>query len=343
MSIGAAPPPPRVRLPRRIRFTSRPTPILQADRLARALGKPAGTVLIKRDDLTELSLGGNKVRKLEYVVAEALARRCDYLVTAGAVQSNSARATAAAAAVCGLSAHLVLNGEEPDQVSGNLVLDALHGATVSYCRTDSDAETQERLAAVADELRSRGHRPFVVPVGASTPLGSLGYVRAADELRRQAPHADLVVVACGSAGTHAGLVAGFGRHDLVLGVRVNPRPDLAERVERLALDTAQLAGRRAPVGQCRLDDDHLGGGYGVHTAQAQDAIQLVARTEGVVLDPVYTGKAMSALVSACLTGRIPADRQVVFLHSGGAPGLLSSRHGNACGAAAARTAPGMWR
>lgn len=310
----------------RIVFTDRPTPLLPMDRLARELGRPEGTLFVKRDDLTGLAAGGNKVRKLEYVIAEAVRSGATWVVSGGGVQSNSARATAAAAAMYGLRCRLVLDGREPEVASGNLALDRILGAEVTFCHASDDADLEARIQDAAAELEMSGERACVVPIGASTPLGALGYVRAADEILAQLPDADLVVTATGSGGTHAGLVAGLGDHSRVLGVRVGTRPALGDRVSEIAVAAAELVDRPAPVGGCRLDEDHVGEGYGKHTPAAQAAIVLAARTEGIVLDPVYTGKAMAALIDQCRSGAIGPDERVVFVHTGGMPGLLSIEH-----------------
>lgn len=302
------------------------TPLEPMTRLEEALGRRAGTLWVKRDDTTGLAGGGNKVRKLEYEVAAALAQGCDWLVTGAGVQSNAARATAAAAVRAGLRCTLVLDGQPPPRRSGNLVLDDVLGADVRFRPVASHEDLDAELAYAAEELRTQGARPYVVAVGASTPLGALGYVDAASEIREELPSVDVVVVATGSAGTHAGLVAGFGTHDRVLGVRVGTRADLATRIERLAAETAVLAGLAAPVGECRLAEDQLGAGYGEPTPECFDAIRLAARTEALILDPVYTGKAMAGLIAACRDGRIADDDVVVFLHTGGLPGLLSDVH-----------------
>lgn len=314
----------------RVDLVHAPTPLDVADRLAAALGKPAGTVWVKRDDATGLAVGGNKVRKLEYVVAAALAEGADWLVTGAGLQSNAARATAAAAARFGLGCTLVLDGHEPAEHSGNLVLDEMLGAEVFFHKVDTHDELDRAIDDTAAAIARRGRKPYVVAVGASTALGALGYVRAADEITAQCAEAgvvpEVVVVATGSAGTQAGLAAGLGDHRLVLGVRVGTREDLRDRVEALAAETAALAGRPRPLGAVRLDEGQLGGGYGAHTDQAIAAMALAARTEGLILDPVYTGKAMAALVAACRDGRIARDAVVVFCHTGGVPGLLSAEH-----------------
>lgn len=302
-----------------------PTPLEPMDRLAAHLGRPAGSLFVKRDDLTGLAAGGNKVRKLETVVAQAVADGCTHLVTGGGVQSNAARATAAAAAKAGLGCTLVIDGHEPERASGNLLLDHVLGAEIVFSPGESHADLDAAILRETERLVADGVRACPVAVGMSTPLGSLGYTRCAFELRAALPDLSLCVVATGSTGTHAGLVAGFGDADAVLGVRVGTRVDLAERVNGLAAETAALVGLPAPRGQARIDDEQLGAGYGAHTEACAEAMLLAARLEGLLLDPVYTGKAMAGLVSAARRGLLP-DGPVVFLHTGGLPGLLSDEH-----------------
>jgi D-cysteine desulfhydrase len=278
--------------------------------------------------LTGLALGGNKVRKLEYLCADALARGARHLVTAGLAQSNHCRQTAAAAAKLGLGCTVLLDGEAPATFSGNLVLDVLFGATICWTNVGepNSPRYQEALdngiRAEADRLTAAGTPAYPVTVGGSVPLGALGYVRAARELRAQVP--DLVRVFCpsGSVGTHAGLAVGLGDHDLVQGVRLGDH-ELEERIERLAVDTADLAGLPAPRGRVRLDTRHQSA---THTEPILEAIRLAARTEGLVLEPIYTGKAMAGLIGACREGTLPADGSVVFLHTGGGPALLAGDH-----------------
>ena len=323
----------------RLRLAHLPTPLEPAERLARALGKPPGTLFVKRDDCTGLAAGGNKLRKLEFVVAAAVENGCDWLVTLGGSQSNAARMTAAVARTQGMNCSLILAGEPPEEVSGNLVLDAVLGAHLVWADADDARSDDELIQAECDRLTGAGHRPFAVPVGASIPLGSLGYVGAAFEIRRELPDVDVVVTATGSAGTHAGLVAGFGDHGRVMGVRVGERQQLRERVERLAVETAELAGLSEPVGECWLEEAYLGDGYGAHTAECGDAIVTAARTEGLILDPVYTGKAMAALIGACRSGTLAREAVIVYLHTGGMPGLLSHRHADWAAGHAAEPAP----
>lgn len=313
-------------LDRRVALGHLPTPVIALDRLGAALGMRPGSLLAKLDDATGLAAGGNKVRKLEYLCAEALAQGADTLVTGGGAQSNHARLTAAAARRLGLECTLVLGGPPPNEPAGNLVLDALLGADVVWIDAYGFAAVEAGIAAACADLRRRGRRPYPIPIGGSTPIGALGYVRCAGEIREQVPLVTLVVVASGSAGTHAGLAAGFGTHEMVFGVDVGARPDIAAAVGRLAADTAALAGLPAPIGHPHVDPGQVGSGYGAHTDACREAIQLAARLEGLVLDPVYTGKAMAGLIAARRRDLIAGDRRVVFLHTGGLPALFTPTH-----------------
>jgi D-cysteine desulfhydrase family pyridoxal phosphate-dependent enzyme len=291
-----------------------PTPLEEAPRLSAALG---ARVLVKRDDLTGLALGGNKARKLVHLVADALDRGCDTLVTAGGAQSNHARMTAAAAAAMGMSCHLVLGGPRPSRLSGNLVLDALFGAALHFTGTDDWAVWQSDVRRIADEL---GPQAYPIPIGGSTPVGALGYVHAAGELLAQMPEPpDWIVVASSSGGTHAGLLAGLPPSVRVLAVDV-ARSGLAEIVPKLAARAAALAGRTLPDFEWHLAD-HTGAGYAALTPECREAVRLAAETEGLVLDPVYSGKAMAGLIAALRDGRIGGT--VVFWHTGGAPALFA--------------------
>ena len=293
-----------------------PTPLEEAPRLSEALGV---RLLVKRDDLTGLALGGNKARKLEHLVADARARGCDALVTSGGPQSNFARMTAAAAARLGMECHLVLGGDPLAAASGNLILDRLFGATLHFAGTSDWRAWEARVDALAREL---GPRAYPMPIGGASAVGALGYVSAAEELVGQlAEPPAWIVVADGSGGTHAGLLVGLPPEVRVLGVDVArpPRPH-AERVPELAEETAKLARRPLPRYALELAD-HTGPSYGAITDECRDAVRLAARTEGLVLDPVYTGKAMAGLVAAARSGRVRGT--VVFWHTGGAPALFA--------------------
>jgi D-cysteine desulfhydrase family pyridoxal phosphate-dependent enzyme len=299
------------------------------DRFSEWLGGPQ--VLVKRDDLTGLALGGNKARKLEYLCGEAQARDCDVLVTGGGAQSNHARMTAAAANRLGFDCHLAVGGKEPRVYSGNLLLDRVLGATLHFTGADSYYDVETAIEALAARLAANGRRPFAMPIGGASVTGAAAYAWASDELLTQVDrdgHGDVdwVVVADGSGGTHAGLVAGLGGRARVLGVDVGTRPDLDDVIPRLAAEAAARAGRTAPPDELFLDHSRFGDGYGAITEDALEAIERVAALEGVVLDPVYTGKAMAGLIAATREGRIGAGDTVVFWHTGGAVALFAHRY-----------------
>jgi D-cysteine desulfhydrase len=308
--------------PAPVRLSHWPTPLDPAPRLAAALGLRPGDLWVKRDDLTDLG-GGNKVRKLEHLVAEAQAAGATVLVTSGGAQSNHARMTAGAAARVGLSAVLVLTPPAADGAAGNLALDGLLGARVVVTEPGEDLDV--RVEAVAAQLRTAGEVPAVLPLGGSTPVGARGYLACAAELTEQAPDARTVVVAVGSGGTMAGLVAGLGA-DRVLGVDTGAVSDPAHRVRDLV---TALGG---PVPELRLVTDQVGAGYGQLTDAGAAAMRTAARTEGLLLDPVYTGKAMAGLAAAVADGTVRPGERTVFLHTGGLPGLLG--HGFAAELAA---------
>lgn len=310
-------------LDHRLPLAHLPTPLVALDRLGAALGMPPGHLFAKLDDATGLAAGGNKVRKLEYLCAAARAEGCDTLVTGGGAQSNHARLTAAAARRLGLECTLVLGGAPPPLPVGNLVLDHLLGAELRWVAAYDYRAVEDAIAAAAADLAARGRRPYRVPIGGSTPLGALGYVRCAIELMAQAPGVELVVVASGSGGTHAGLAAGLGEHRRVLGVDVGARPRLAAHVQDLAARTAALAELPPPEGEAQLDPSQVGAGYAAPTEAAREAITLAARLEGLVLDPVYTGKAMAGLIAGRRANRIAAGTRVVFVHTGGLPALFT--------------------
>jgi L-cysteate sulfo-lyase len=316
----------------RARFAHLPTPLEPAPRLAAELG--IKQLYIKRDDCTGRAGGGNKTRKLEFLVGEALAQGADTLVTQGAVQSNHVRQTAAAAARFGLACEIILEERTGSKAadyngSGNVLLDRLLGASIRNVPGGTDMNAE--LAKTADEVRARGGKPYVIPGGGSNAIGALGYVDCALELVRQADAADLtidrIVTATGSAGTHAGLVAGLallGADIPVLGIGVRAPKDVQEaNVHKLAVETATLLGhaervtREMTVANC----DYVGAGYGLIDEGVIDALKLAARTEGLLFDPVYTGKAVKGLIDLARKGTFK-DETVVFLHTGGAQGLF---------------------
>ena len=303
-----------------------PTPVQPMDRLGAALGLAAGRLWVKRDDLTGLAGGGNKVRKLEHLCADALAQGCDTLVTGGGRQSNHARLTAAAAAVLGLRCRLVLGSDPPSTATGNLVLDHLLGAEIVWAGPLDFYALEAAIDTEAAAVSAAGGRPYAMPLGGASTIGQLGYVVAALELRAQLPDTSLVVVADGTGGTHAGLVAGWGSHEAVLGIDVGTRPDLDHTVPRHALEAAARAGLPAPTGTCQIDHTRYAPGYGEPNPATREALDLAARLEGLVLDPVYSGKAMAGLIAAAREGGLPTDGTVTFLHTGGMPALFSPRY-----------------
>lgn len=277
-----------------------------------------GDLLVKRDDLTGLGGGGNKVRKLRHLAAAALADGADTFVTSGAAQSNHARLTAAAAARLGVRAVLVLAGSRTPGATGNLSLDGLFGARVVWAGEVDDDGLDAAVAATADHLRAAGARPAVFPLGGSDGVGVRGYLDCAAELTDQVPDLVHVVTAVGTGGTMAGLVAGLGV-ERVLGIDVGATADPAVRVTRLLL---ALGADADTVAALRLRGDQVGAGYGIPTATSHAALVDAARTEGVVLDPVYTAKALAGLAAAVADGDVRPGQRTVFLHTGGLPGLF---------------------
>ncbi|WP_405826154.1 D-cysteine desulfhydrase family protein [Streptomyces sp. NBC_00838] len=307
--------------PSRTLLGSWPTPLEPMPRLARALGLGDDDLWVKRDDLTGLGGGGNKVRKLEWTCGAALADGATVLVTTGAPQSNHARLTAAAGARLGLDVVLVLAGEPGSSESGNLTLDGLFGARVVWAGGVGKEELASIARHVADTLKDRGAVPALIPFGGSSVLGARGYVECGQELLTQAADLATVVVALGSGGTMAGLVAALGP-ERVLGVDVGAVADPGRVVSHLV---SGVSGTHCPPESLRIRLDQVGSGYSALTEPVMTALTLAARTEGMVLDPVYTGRAMAGLAAAVEAGEITVGRRTVFLHSGGLPGLFGHR------------------
>ena len=315
----------------RVPLAPLPTPLVRADRFGTAVG---ADVWIKRDDIGSIGLAGNKVRKLEFVVADAIAQGADTLVTAGAAQSNHARATACAAAALGLRCILVLGGSKPPKAEGNLLLDGLFGAEPRFVGSDDWGEIDRALADTVAAARDAGDAPYLIPLGCSSPLGAVGFAAAYRELLDQLDLAGVTAAevwhASTSGGTQAGLTLGrwlAGRGPVVRGVSAgvvwrNPCGALA----RHATEAAALLGEPVEIARAdiALDMGWVGGGYGEPTPEALEAIDLLARTEGILCDPVYSGKALAALVGAARTGRLPDP--IVFWHTGGAPVVFDSRY-----------------
>jgi len=316
-----------------------PTPLHDAPRLRTALGGQAACprILLKRDDLTDLLLGGNKARKLEYLVGAALREGATVLITTGGPQSNHARMTAAAARRAGMKCVLVLAGSHTTSpVQGNLLLDRILGAEVHIIEGGDDeaaaAREREAIDGVVARLREKGETPFVIPLGGSNAIGVLGYVEATSEIRSQLASTgekpSRLYYASGSRGTQAGLELGARLHGApwrCTGVAVSGGEAVKrERAATIANEAAALlgAGVRLRAEELQTVQDQIGAGYAIPTRACIEAIELVARTEGIALDPVYTGKAMAGLIDQIRKGDIPPGETVIFLHTGGVPGLF---------------------
>ena len=320
-----------------VRFAHLPTPFEPLPGLSEHLKRADGggpALWIKRDDCTGLAGGGNKTRKLEFLLGDALTHDADTLVTQGAVQSNHVRQTAAAAARFGLKCEIILEARTGSNAvdynrSGNVLLDELLGARIRTVAGGTDMNAQ--LALVAAEVTASGGRPYIIPGGGSNAVGALGYAECALELVAQANEAgreiDRIVTATGSAGTHAGLVAGLavmGADIPVLGIGVRAPKEIQEaNVFRLAQETAALLGHPERVSRDMVvaDCDYVGAGYGLIDAAVIDALKTIARSDAILLDPVYTGKAMKGLIALAKAGAFDGET-VVFLHTGGAQGLF---------------------
>jgi L-cysteate sulfo-lyase len=309
-------------------FVSRATLVEPLPRLSAVLGG-GPRLLVKRDDAIPFGFGGNKVRKLALVAAHAKAEGADTLITAGGVQSNHARATAAAAAKLGMRAVLVANGEPPAAPTANALLDALLGAEVVY--VGSREERAPKMNELAERLRNAGRRPYAIPIGASMPLGALAFVMAMVELVDQLPPPDVIVHASSSGGTQAGLVAGcrlLGLTTRVVGVSADaPAASLHGDIRAIVSGIADLLGMD-PADLNRgtaieVDDRFVGVGYGVSTAASLEAIELAARTEALFLDPTYTAKAMAGLIAYVRQQRFVEGQTVLFWHTGGQVGLFA--------------------
>ena len=296
------------------------------DRLGAQLGMRPGMLRVKRDDCTGLAGGGNKARKLEFLCFAAQAAGADTLVTGGGRQSNHVRMTAAAANRLGLACTIVLGSDRPARPSGNVILDYVLRPDIVWAGDLDYYEMEAAIEAEAARLAEAGRRPYVLPVGGASTVGALGYVTGAQELASQWEERFTIVCADGSGGTHAGLVAGLGDHARVLGVDVGTRPDLDLTVPAKAIETAAAAGLPEPVGTVQIDHARFGEGYGAPTPECRQALDLAARLEGLILDPVYTGKGMAGLIHAVREGTLAPDQPVVFLHTGGSPALFAASY-----------------
>ena len=321
------------RFPRR-RYTHAPTPIEPLPRLSAELGGP--DIFVKRDDLLGLAAGGNKTRKLEFLVADALAKGADTLITVGAVQSNHCRLTLAAAVKEGLKCRLVLeervaNSYRPDASGNNFLFGLLGAEKITVVEGGSDLAAAMNVEA--DEVRAEGRTPYVIPGGGSNVMGSLGYVSCAEEILQgsfaMGVSFDRVVCSSGSGGTHVGLVTGMvGDNANIpvsgISVRAEAKPQ-EERLHKLSEDVAELLGIRGGVPReaFKVYDGYVGPGYSLPTDEMVEAIKLFARLEGILLDPVYTGKTAAGMIGLIRSGEFAADEKILFVHTGGSPALYA--------------------
>jgi D-cysteine desulfhydrase family pyridoxal phosphate-dependent enzyme len=316
-------------IPRR-HFAHLPTPVEELPRLTEYLSGPR--ILVKRDDQTGLAFGGNKTRKLEFLVAEALEQGAKMLITGGALQSNHCRQTAAAAARFGLDCTLVLNGEMPDQPSANLLLDRMFGAEIV---TIADRALRDQtLQETFDKAVADGRKPYLVTYGGSSPTGALGYAYAMKEFMEQNVQADWIVFGTSSGGTHAGLVLGqraFGYQGKVLGISIDEPEDwLKTRVSKLASDASEKLGNRIEFTpeDVLANEDYCQAGYGVLTEAERETVRLFAKYEGLLLDPVYTGRAAAGMIDLIRKGFFRKEETILFWHTGGQPALFADQYAN---------------
>ena len=311
--------------PAPLRLSQAPTPLHPLPRLSKLLGV---TVYCKRDDLTGFGFGGNKIRKLEYLLGNAVQRGCDTLITSGSNQSNWCRMVAAAGAALGMQVHLVLQGPVPKSYTGNLRLSKIAGASMTHIETDDDSKLDVACNELADTLRARGRKTYQMIVGGSTGLGSLGYVQTLREImeyeQRTGTRFATIIHATGSGGTQAGLVAGaalYGWGGDVLGMAVSrSKEEQVPKVRRVLeqMLTASALQRARVV----VEDGYVGAGYRKHTAACLNAVEVFARTEGIFLDEVYTGKAAAGLIDYARKGRFAGGENILFIHTGGAAQLF---------------------
>ncbi|KLN61805.1 cytochrome C biogenesis protein CcmE [Kiloniella spongiae] len=321
----------------RIKLGHFPTPLEKLENLTRALDGP--NIYIKRDDCTGLATGGNKTRKLEFLVADALAKGADTLVTQGATQSNHVRQTAAAARVVGMECHALLerrveNMGDGYEAAGNVLLDDI--LKCEYDFRPNGADMNAEAQALADNLREKGKKPYFIPGGGSNTIGALGYANAMEELIYQADTTglkiDKIVHATGSAGTQAGILAGLHAMSApidVIGISVRAKREAQiANVHKLAAATSELIGTKTElsIDVVKAHDDYVGSGYGQPTDSMVEAISIVAQQEGIFLDPVYSGKGMAGMIGLIRQGVLKKDENVVFIHTGGSASLFAYQH-----------------
>lgn len=307
-----------------------PTPLAELKRLRKSLGR-SPRLFVKRDDLTGIALGGSKTRSLEYLLGDALAKSADLLVTCGPVQSNHVRLTAAAGSMLGLKVILVITGEKPKLPQGNMLLNHLLGAELIYSDQSLD-ELDTVIHQVAGRESEKGYKPYIINGGGYSPLGSIGYIELIEELLKQAENLgidiDHIILPTGTGCAQSGLIMGaelFCPQLKIVGITINrPRNILIDRIKTEFNQTALLIGHADTIKdeEIIIFDDFLGAGYSLPTPECLDAIKTVGRAESLILDPVYTGKAMAGLLSLIKSGYFKQDETVVFLHTGGIPGLF---------------------
>ena len=312
----------------RLNFAHLPTPIEELPRLTQALGGPR--IFVKRDDQTGLAFGGNKTRKLEFLIAEACEQGAKMLISAGAIQSNHCRQTVAAAARFGFDCTLVLTGERPVQPSANFLLDQLFGAEII---TVADRKDRDRiLQETFDNAVAAGKKPYLVPYGGSSPTGALGYAFAMEEFMKQNVNADWIVFGTSSGGTNAGLVLGqrvFGFRGKVLGISIDePEAQLKAHVSELASQASEKLGKHIEFtgDDVLANENYCQAGYGVFGVGEREAIKLFAKYEGLLLDPVYTGRAAAGMIDLIRKGFFKKDETVLFWHTGGQPALFADKY-----------------
>lgn len=308
-----------------------PTPVTEMKRLTKALGGPR--IFIKRDDLTGLAFGGNKTRKLEFLIGDALSKQCDTVITGGAEQSNHCRQTAAACALSGLECHLVLGGSEPDIPKGNLLLDKLFGAKIHW---DVECRKGEKIPQISEELIRLGRKPYIIPYGGSNEIGVLGFIEAINELKTQLSEMNEnishVVFSSSSGGTHTGLVLGkyvYEQKFDLIGIEIDKAEyeglTYSDHLLKLANSSAKFLGidHTFTKNDFTLRNEYLGDGYGVVGELEKRAIKLLAETEGILVDPVYTGRTFGALIDMIEHGEFNNTDTVLFWHTGGTPSIFS--------------------
>lgn len=319
----------------RIKLANLPTKIERLNRLSEQLGK---NIYIKRDDQTGMEFSGNKIRKLEYCLAEALDKNCDYLITCGSIQSNHCRATAAAAAKLGLGVYLVLKGDENTSVEGNLFFDKMLGAEIKFVTGEEYKNKRaEIMESIKDELEKKGYKPYIIPEGASNGVGSLGYVNAMEEILEQEKEMgikfDAIAVTVGSGGTYSGLYYGNRINNnsaVVYGFNITETKEHFQRVViKLLEEISQYTGRKIDVAMDDIDiiDGYVGRGYALSRPEEIEFLSYLAKLEGLILDPVYTGKAMYGLVEEIKKGTFDKNENILFVHTGGIFGWSVEQRG----------------